>query len=201
MSTGKRLVNCALIMMRIMGKINKNVSRLQTRAFTFIEVIFCLSVLIIIASLMPLIFLTISNANDRLEKPAAVEWDLFLIQFRQELTRYELERVEQQRIILMDHEGNRITFSSYRTLLRRQVNGTGHEVFLTAINSLNFTYIEGILQLEVVLNDGSVKNARFVTNLPVSEGHRCIPSSCDVYSSLSPAFDPYWYGHWIYSSL
>ncbi|KIL45976.1 competence type IV pilus minor pilin ComGF [Jeotgalibacillus campisalis] len=129
--------------------------------FTLIEVMICLAVLTIIASLMPLIFANLYSVNKQVEESAHEEWDMFSIQFRNEVKLHDIERIEPKRLTLKSKEGDTIVFSLYGSLLRRQVNGKGHEVYLTALKDLNFALTHQMIVLEVNFLNGKKREGRF----------------------------------------
>ena len=169
----------------------KHAVKRNTKGFTLIEVMFSLSVLVVIASLMPILFLSLHGANERLEESVAAEWDLFLMQFRKEVEKHDIEKIDQQKLTLKSKEGDTILFSSYGSLLRRQVNGMGHEVYLTSIQSISFSLQGTLLQLEVLFQNGTTKKAQIIDAAVITDREHYAASSlvfygCTRYGCCTP---------------
>ncbi|PPA71397.1 competence type IV pilus minor pilin ComGF [Jeotgalibacillus proteolyticus] len=142
----------------------------MSNGFTLIEVMICLAALTIIAALMPLIFTSLFKMNENLEYSIHEEWDLFSIQFRNEVKLHQTLRVEPQRLTLTSPEGNLIVFSLYGSLLRRQVNGAGHEIYLTSLKTAHFTISDQIILLEVEFLNGKKRIGQFTASSGFSAG-------------------------------
>lgn len=169
--------------MRVDQKRKKHVFR-DSGGFTLIEVIICLTVLIIVASLMPLMIVNINSAQTQMEANNNPEWDLFLIQFRNEVKLHEIQKTEPQKLTLKSKEGNNIVFSKYETLLRRQVNGTGHEIYLTSVKNIHFSIKNEMLWMEVTFLNGTKKEARLVAGYTKSAGQFNAADSSHIYSGF-----------------
>ncbi|WP_165967159.1 competence type IV pilus minor pilin ComGF [Jeotgalibacillus sp. S-D1] len=156
----------------------------DSNGFTLIEVIICLTILMIVASLMPLMIVSIHSAHNQIEANNEPQWDLFIIQFRNEVKLHEIQKVEPQKLTLKSTDGNVISFSKYETLLRRQVNGAGHEIYLTALKGINFSISNEMLSLEVTFSDGTKKEARFIDNHAKSAGKYNASRSPAVHSDF-----------------
>ncbi|MDG5470790.1 competence type IV pilus minor pilin ComGF [Jeotgalibacillus sp. ET6] len=140
----------------------KRVFNKDNAGFTLVEAVLCLAVLTIIAALMPLLYVNLYSVNHQLEESVHKEWDLFSIQFRKEVMLHDVEKVETRKLTLKSKEGDTIVFSFYGSLLRRQVNGTGHEVYLTAIKDLSFSSSDGMIGLEVKFINEKQREGRFM---------------------------------------
>jgi len=118
-------------------------------------------------------FLHVHYLNEQIEETVYEEWDIFVIQFRKEVQLHQVQRVEPNRLSLLNQQGQSIVFSSYGNLLRRQVNGAGHEVYLTGVNELTFNVIDQLIYLEVIFLDGTYKKAQFIdrTTFTIREYH------------------------------
>jgi len=159
----------------------KPASETNNKGFTLLEVVICLAILIVVSSLLPILFLHLHQLNETMEENIYEEWDLFVIQFRNEVKLHQIQHIEPKRLTLVNQTGHSIVFSLYGNLLRRQVNGAGHEVYLTGINELNFTSVNQLLYLEVVFTNGTIKKAQFIDRVSLGKGEHYAAISNHVF--------------------
>ncbi|WP_221769058.1 competence type IV pilus minor pilin ComGF [Listeria marthii] len=147
-------------------KINrqKNVSyRNGSSAFTLLETILSITIILSISSLIPLFFECYNKTIQLSNIDQTTEWQLFLIQ-----TRLELEKASNIQVndntLSFTNGNDLITYSKYNDLIRRQVNGRGHEPLLTKIKDYQLTKKEHQLHLKV--QDFQAKTYTSVFPLP-----------------------------------
>lgn len=82
---------------------------------------------------------------------------------RDDLLRSNSFIIEDQSISLEALDGTTVTYEKYQTLIRRQVNGTGHEVFIRDIKTLSFEKISYGIKARITTMNGEVyeKNLNF----------------------------------------
>ncbi|MBC1548674.1 ComGF family competence protein [Listeria sp. FSL L7-1434] len=145
-------------------KQQKNASyRNGSSAFTLLETILSITIILSISSLIPLFFECYNKTIQLSNIDQTTEWQLFLIQ-----TRLELEKASNIQVngnILSFHNGkDLITYSKYNDLIRRQVNGKGHEPLLT--NVKDYQLIKKEHQLLLKIQDVQTKTYTSVFPLP-----------------------------------
>ncbi|EAC6872199.1 competence protein ComGF [Listeria monocytogenes] len=148
-----------------MQKINwkKNVSfRNGSPAFTLLETILSITIILSISSLIPLVFqcyktIQLSNIDQ------TTEWQLFLIQTRLELEKATNIQIDGNKLSFSNGK-DLITYSKYNDLVRRQVNGKGHEPLLT--NVKDYQLIKKEKQLHLTVQDSNTQIYTSVFALP-----------------------------------
>lgn len=123
-----------------------------------LEVMISLTVLSVIAPLFAMLIFSfthlINMQND------SKEWDLFSIQFQNEVSGMVVESNTSQSITFQN-SNDRVLFSKYGSVLRKTVNGSGHEIHLTGISDLNFSTNGGIITMGVRFVNGDNKKSLF----------------------------------------
>ncbi|MBC1763601.1 ComGF family competence protein [Listeria seeligeri] len=129
-------------------------------AFTLLETILSITIILSISSLIPLFFQCYNKTIQLSNVDKTTEWQLFLIQMRLEWTQaYNIE-VEKEKLSFQVDD-NQITYTKFNDLLRRQLNGKGHEPLLTKIKDWQFVRKENQLILKVVFSDSTTYSSRF----------------------------------------
>ena len=117
-------------------------------AFTLIESMFVLWIVVTIFLLFPLMIKTYAHIQRVLTPEETYEWNIFLIQFRKELGISKSYTIENNHIKLLVNN-NFVSYEPYGALIRRRVNETGHEVVLRNVKDVKFTEVGHKLQLVV----------------------------------------------------
>ncbi|WAA10435.1 competence type IV pilus minor pilin ComGF [Fervidibacillus albus] len=135
------------------------VERLKNKdGYTFFELSFVLLIfsiiLVFIAHTVPLI----SYYDYKEESLDEMEWEVFLNQAKKELRNSEEIRLTYNRIVLFD-QGDMIFYEKYGNLLRKRVNGKGHEVLLFHISSFSFERSNQGITIRITRIGGDVNEA------------------------------------------
>ncbi|AJD91442.1 hypothetical protein JMA_21250 [Jeotgalibacillus malaysiensis] len=128
--------------------------------FTILEVMVSMTVLTIIAPLLALLILSFSQLI--LIENTTKEWDLFSIQLQNELNTMALVSNTSQSVTLT-RGSDQIVFSKYGSVLRKTVNGTGHEIHLTGLSDISFRTEGKVLTIGVRFVNGDEKKSIFYT--------------------------------------
>lgn len=144
----------------------KNVMNDQN-GFTLLDSIFSMLILSLIMSLMPLIFHSFAAIDRTIKVDEDYEWNLFLIQLRNELEDANMVLVDSNRIII-DKKVGGVFYETYGYSIRRTVNDKGHEVVLQHVPSVLFSQHGQMLRLNVVFANGVKEEARFI--IPLDKG-------------------------------
>ncbi|WP_228471165.1 competence type IV pilus minor pilin ComGF [Listeria welshimeri] len=136
----------------------------NTPAFTLLETILSITIVLSISSLIPLFFQCYNKTIQLSNLDQTMEWQLFLIQARLELEKGSDLRLDENKLSFQK-DGNQITYSKYNDILRRQVNTKGHEPLLTKIKDWKIIQKEKQLIMTVKFSDDS----SFTTKFPSSE--------------------------------
>ncbi|MBY6035520.1 prepilin-type N-terminal cleavage/methylation domain-containing protein [Fictibacillus nanhaiensis] len=122
------------------------------KGYTLIEVVIALGVLLMIASLLPSFLIPIQKQPplSQLE-----ETSLFFSMLGKEIREGKLLEVNNNILFITDSNGDVKSFSKYHTLIRKQVNGLGHEVWLQNINSIKLEkQSDLLLAIQIIDKDG-----------------------------------------------
>lgn len=135
--------------------------------FTLLEAIMTMVIFCLILSVMPLMYLSYSAVEQTLSTEKDYEWNLFLIQFRNELYSADAWRVGSNQRIFLEKNGMPISYERYGRVIRRKVRDTGHEIVLQNVGRLTFRRESSKLYMMVEFSDGTTEEAAFY--LPFGE--------------------------------
>ncbi|HAB0334411.1 TPA_asm: competence protein ComGF [Listeria monocytogenes] len=142
----------------------KNVSfRNGSPAFTLLETILSITIILSISSLIPLFFQCYNKTIQLSNIDQTTEWQLFLIQTRLELEKATNIQIDGNKLSFSNGK-DLITYSKYNDLVRRQVNGKGHEPLLT--NVKDYQLIKKEKQLHLTVQDSNTQIYTSVFALP-----------------------------------
>lgn len=133
-------------------------SRTGERGYTFVEALLHLAILSVFFILFSGFFRYSAGLIHQVSDPSAVEWELFRYELAEYLKSVDgvqiLGRESQLRII----SGNKVTEIGHypaQSLIRKRVNGEGHEPMLTGVQSVRFTVEENELSIRAVFIGGT----------------------------------------------
>lgn len=119
-------------------KRNKNAKGLNEHGFTMLEMLFAFSIFCVISTFLPIMFQIIFSSHSMEARIQNMEWELFVNQFKKEIQAGESVEVVNGQLRIINGV-DRSTFQKYQDILRKQVNGTGHEVVLQNVKSVSFS--------------------------------------------------------------
>ncbi|MBS4199655.1 ComGF family competence protein [Bacillus sp. FJAT-49732] len=132
------------------------------KGFTLLDSIFCMLILTIIMSLMPLLFHSFAVIDRTIKVDEDFEWNLFLIQLRNELEDAEKVYVNTHPNRILIEKNLMIIYETHGNRIRRTVNEKGHEIVLQHVSSVSFTKIDHMLLVNVSFTNGVKEEARFI---------------------------------------
>nr|WP_202129796.1 competence type IV pilus minor pilin ComGF [Listeria innocua] len=139
----------------------KNVHyRKSTSAFTLLETILSITIVLSISSLIPLFFECYHKTIQLSNLDQTSEWQLFLVQTRLELEKATNIQVNSEKLSFKVND-NLVTYSKYNNILRRQVNGKGHEPLLHKVTNWQITNEENQLILKVTFSNNKFYTSKF----------------------------------------
>ncbi|MBC2112997.1 competence protein ComGF [Listeria innocua] len=139
----------------------KNVHyRKRTSAFTLLETILSITIVLSISSLIPLFFECYHKTIQLSNLDQTSEWQLFLVQTRLELEKATNIQVNPEKLSFKVND-NLVTYSKYNNILRRQVNGKGHEPLLHKVTNWQITNEENQLILKVTFSNNKFYTSKF----------------------------------------
>ncbi|WP_246945953.1 competence type IV pilus minor pilin ComGF [Bacillus pinisoli] len=127
--------------------------KVNEKGYTLLEMLIVFLVLITICSTFPLLLSLLEKWTSQPQGLHPFEWEIASAQMRMDV-REGSEIIISQGKLLVKQPPNVITYELYQNILRRQVNGAGHEVILQHIRTVGFRYIESGLAIEVTDLEG-----------------------------------------------
>jgi competence protein ComGF len=112
-------------------------ARWNEKGITLIELIISLAIILAIAALVPLLIKAITFAGKESKGTTIEETEMFFTDIGKEIRVAKEVGVSQQQLVLKAKNGDILVFSFYQGRIRKQVNGTGHEIWLQ--NTASFT--------------------------------------------------------------
>ncbi|MFC0269979.1 competence type IV pilus minor pilin ComGF [Metabacillus herbersteinensis] len=127
--------------------------------YSFINLLLSLVIYFTIISSFALILHFVSTQTNYPDDLKPFEWDVFLIQLQRELSEASNIETTTNELTFQNNQGETVTFHQYQDLLRRQVEGRGHEIVLLQVKESTFTKENTGVTLKVVSTAG--KNFTF----------------------------------------
>jgi len=152
-------------------KTGKNVLQkwISEKGFTLAESIITLMIAVTILSLVPLVIKGFNHINHSLSTEESYEWNIFLMQLRREIRNSSSVDISGNKLILQVN-GEWVTYESFGLLLRRRVNGAGHEVVLQKVRNAEFTMKENHINLVIQFTNDRQEIAGFTIFNPAIKG-------------------------------
>ncbi|RDI41165.1 competence type IV pilus minor pilin ComGF [Falsibacillus pallidus] len=125
---------------------------MNEKGFTLVESLMVLLVFTIICSFLPLIFSAYHSFRS-FDPGIDYEWELFMIQLRNEVHQSESVSESEGRIILQTSQGE-VLYEKYQNVIRRRVNQLGHEIVLQDIQSSELKLDLNQVVISIQFTDG-----------------------------------------------
>lgn len=125
------------------------------RGFTLIESLLSLYILTFVSTLIIMLLSTLFFQMDN-ATIQPLEWENFIIQSQSELREVNDWWVDNDIIHFTSTDNEHVTYSLYKNVIRRQVNGTGHEVLLQNVGMFSCNKLENGVELIVTDTNGQV---------------------------------------------
>jgi competence protein ComGF len=132
----------------------------KRNGFTLLETIFCFAISLILLGSFPLL-LSVIETESSYDTFTQAEWDTFIAQTSIELREAEEVSIYKSLLQLSPSDQNIVVqYEKYGHLVRRRVNGLGHEITLRNIHSLSFSaHSPKIITIAVESLNGKVYEA------------------------------------------
>ncbi|OLO42879.1 hypothetical protein BTR23_02450 [Alkalihalophilus pseudofirmus] len=140
--------------MWVCKKINEN-------GFTLIEVILAFALFVMVVSLLPLIIKAVPVIFPPTEQPHILQVELFYNQLSMEIREANEIRVIGNSLYLTKPNDTVITIERFGTLIRRRVDGYGHDVFLRHVSDLSYKSVPNGVVVTIIDTNGSMYERRF----------------------------------------
>jgi competence protein ComGF len=131
----------------------------KQKGFTLIETIISLAIFVMITSLIPLLLLPVQKQPP---SPYLEETSLFFSMLGKEFREGRSFYIQDHVLYIVDSDSDLVSFSKYASLVRKQRNGLGHEVWLQSIRMFTPTkHSDYLLEIKIEANDGTEYNRLF----------------------------------------
>lgn len=107
----------------------------KNKGFTLIEVLICLSVVLLITSFLPLILKTVYRVSFESEGIHLLELDIFAQKLQYEARHGQGVAATSNQLTIWRDDGRHVTFDLYQDKIRRRVAGTGHVIVLQRVKA------------------------------------------------------------------
>lgn len=132
----------------------------NNEGYTLLEMLIALSIYLFIATFlvkaMPLLKHYLFSDHDR-----QMEWEVFLNQAKMEIRSSETLWIEKGKVYLLN-DGRTIQYEQYGTMIRRRVNGEGHEPLLLNVKDVAFIVDGKWLEIRAQFSTGKTFNERIL---------------------------------------
>lgn len=132
----------------------------KDNGFTMIEMLISLVVFMMLAFLVSQIFLTVRENITKKDQLHLKEWEIFSIQLKNEIRNSKDQSVINNKLYLLTR-GNIVTIEHYKNIVRRQVDGMGHEIMLQNVADFQVKQDGSAIIIQVTDNEGLKYNRRF----------------------------------------
>lgn len=106
----------------------------KDKGFTMVDMLISLVVFMIITILVTQMFVIVRENLIKKNQLNLQEWEIFSIQLKNEIRNSKDQSIVDNKLYLLSR-GSIVTIEQYKNLVRRQVNGMGHEIMLQNIAS------------------------------------------------------------------
>jgi competence protein ComGF len=129
------------------------------KGHSLMEALIALTALLMLSSLIPLLFLPIQKQPPRSQMEETL---LFFSMLGKEIREGKKIEVSNSSLNITLSNGNVVSFSKYHSLIRKQVNGLGHEVWVQNISDMVLKkHSDVLLEVKLVDTQGRVYQRSF----------------------------------------
>jgi len=128
---------------------SKNVSYINNKGFTMLEMLYAFSIFLLFAAFFPLSMRYLLQHDDLEARSKVLEWNVFMNQLKKELRMAESFQVLSGERITLNKSGQVILYEKNGTNIRRRVDAKGHEIVFQAVDTVHFENINNGVKLTV----------------------------------------------------
>ena len=132
----------------------------KDNGFTMVEMLISLVVFMMLSILVTQIFLTVRENFAKKNQLHLKEWEIFSIQLKNEIRNSNDQSVSDNKLYLMTR-GSLVTIEQYKNIVRRQVEGMGHEVMLQNIADFQVKQNGSDITVQVMDDEGLQYTRKF----------------------------------------
>lgn len=132
----------------------------KDNGFTMVEMLLALVVFVVLSIFAAQIFVTVRDQLGKNNRLHAKEWEVFTMQLKSEIRTSKEQSVLDNKLYLMSR-GNVVTIEQYKNIVRRQVDGRGHEIMLQNIADFHVEQDGSVIVVRVMDDEGLLYTRRF----------------------------------------
>ncbi|WP_279326772.1 competence type IV pilus minor pilin ComGF [Bacillus litorisediminis] len=125
----------------------------NSRGFTLIESLIAFSILFLISNFILVLLHSIGSIDQRSQSYEEYEFFMFFEEIQRELYHAEAVRIQEGTLYIMTPERT-ISYSQYHDIVRRRVNGLGHELVLQNVSDFEVQFVNNRLRSRVIFLNG-----------------------------------------------
>ncbi len=127
---------------------------LNERGYTFLNLFFTFLIYSFIISTITIVFHFLVSHSQHPDDLKPYEWELFVIQLHREIKESSTITVNETNISFINKQGQNVSINKFNNLIRRQIEGKGHEIMLLNVISVTFQKVDSGIELSVVSEAG-----------------------------------------------
>lgn len=124
------------------------------RGYTILNLLFTFLIYIFIISTVTIIFHFLVSHSQHPKDLKPFEWELFVIQLHREIKESSNLIVNEENISYLNKHGQNISVNKYKNVIRRQVEGLGHEIMLIKVKDVTIQQKGAGFELSVMSEAG-----------------------------------------------
>ncbi|MFC7370417.1 competence type IV pilus minor pilin ComGF [Fictibacillus iocasae] len=128
---------------------------------SLIELLIALAMIVTVAACIPLLMNVITTAGKEGKGTAIEETEMFYHDIGTEIRAAKEVSVLQGKLVVKVKTDDTAVFSLYQDKIRKQVNGTGHEIWLQNVSSFKPVMTAGVLSLQITDKNGMKKERSY----------------------------------------
>lgn len=128
--------------------------------FTMVEMLISLVIFMMLTILVAQIFVNVRVDFGKKNQLHAKEWEIFTLQLKNEIRTSKDQSVLDHKLYLMT-SGNIVTIEQYKNIVRRQVDGRGHEIMLQNVADFQVKQDGSVVIVQVIDYEGILYTRRF----------------------------------------
>lgn len=122
--------------------------------FTFLNMILTFFIYSIIISTFAIILHILLSHSQHENDLKPFEWELFIIQLHSELKEARDIAVNKTEVTFINKQGQFVSINHYQNVIRRQVIGKGHEIYLFKVKNVDFSHAPKGVHISVISTAG-----------------------------------------------
>lgn len=137
-----------------------SVMQRKDNGFTMVEMLISLVIFMMLSILVTQIFLTVRENFSKKDQLHLKEWEIFSAQLKSEIRNSKDQSVLDNKLYIMTR-GSIVTIEHYKNIVRRQVDGMGHEIMLQNVADFNVKQDDSVISIQVTDNRGLLFTRKF----------------------------------------